>query len=111
MRYLKFIIVAMMFVFANSAMAGTAVLETATIKSVDVENNTITVELDKSGMTKTYSFPEMVTFIDNGVSLVDKSAFKPGQSVKLKFESEKPRLANPMVRAKPEYTLKGMTVK
>ena len=111
MRYLKYMIFAVMFVFAHTAMAGTSVLETATIKSVDVENNTITVELDKSGMTQTYSFPETVTFIDNGVTLIDKSTFKPGQSVNLKFESTKPRFADPLVRYKPEYTLKGMTVK
>ena len=111
MRYLKFLMIATMFAFAHTTTAGTTLVETATIKSVDVESNTITVELDKSGMTKTYSFPETVTFIDNGVTLVDKSAFKPGQSVKLMFVTEKPKVAYSGERTKTEYTLKGMTVK
>jgi hypothetical protein len=111
MRYLKVVIIVVMFAFAGTAMAGTALYETGTLKSVDVESNTFTVELDKSGVTRTYNFPDAINFIDNGVTLVDKSAFKPGQPVQLKFESDKPKFTVPGQRTKKEYTLKGMTVK
>lgn len=110
MRYMKVVIIAVMFVFAHTAMAGTTHFETATIKSVDVESNTFTVEFDNSGITKTYSFPDMINFINDGVALVDKSAFKPGQPVKLKFETKKPKLVTPGTRTNREYTLEGMTV-
>lgn len=111
MRFMKVLIVIVMFVLAHTAMAGTSLYQTGTIKSVDVENNTFTVELDNSGTTGTYSFPETINFIDEGVALVDKSAFKPGQPVKLKFESKKPKSTVPGIRVKKkEYTLKGMIV-
>lgn len=110
MRYLKVIIFAVMFVAAGSAMAGKALYETATIKSVDTKNNTFTVELNNSGLTRTYSFPDAINFINNGVALVDKSAFKPGQAVKLHFESEKPGFTNIGMRTERKYTLKGMIV-
>jgi Cu/Ag efflux protein CusF len=110
MSYLRTVVIAAMLLFVHTAMAERTVYETGTIKSVDLENNTFTVELGNSGATKTYSFPEMIMFIDNGTDLVDKSAFKPGQSVNLKFEAEKPRFANPGIKANNEYSLKGMTV-
>ena len=110
MRHMKVVIIAVMFLVANTAMAGKTLYENATIKSVDVENNTFTVELDSTGATKTYSFPETINFIDDGVTLVDKSAFKPGQSVKLKLESETPKFNNPGTRTSKEYSLKGMIV-
>ena len=110
MHYLKVVIIIVMFVSAHTAMAGRVLFEDGTIKSVDVENNTFTVELDNSGITKTYSFPDAINFVDDGVALVDKSAFKLGQSVRLKLEVEKSRFANPLSGTNKEYTLKGLTV-
>ena len=107
---MKVVMIAALFVVTNAAMAGKSVYENATIKSVDVENNTFTVELDSTGTTKTYSFPETINFVDDGVTLVDKSAFKPGQSVKLKLESEKSKFSTPGNRTEREYSLKGMIV-
>ena len=112
MSYMRILIIVFMFVFGNAAMARSSLYETGTIKSVDVENNTFTVELDKSGTTETYSFPDTINFIDEGVALVDKSAFKPGQPVKLNFESTKPKSFAPGIKVKKsEYTLKGMIVR
>lgn len=109
MRYMKVVIITVLLVVANTAMAGTTLFENATIKSIDVESNTLTVELD-SGITKTFSFPDTINFVDEGVALVDKSAFKPGQSVKLKFETVTPKFSNAGVRSKRKYSLKGMIV-
>ena len=110
MRIFKVVTLAAMCVSVNFAMAA-GLYEAGTIKSVDVKNNTFTVELEKSGLTKTYNFPSRINFIDNGVTLVDKSAFKPGQTVNLELAAEKSRSVNQGSGTKKEYTLRGMTVK
>jgi hypothetical protein len=110
MRIFKGVMTAIVFALAHTAVAGT-LYETATIKSVDAENNTITVEFEKSGLTKTFNFPEKIGFVDEGIALVDKSAFKPGQSVSLELESEKPKAADYGITTRKEYSLKGMTVR
>ena len=111
MNYLRIVIIAMMFVLAQTAMAETSHFETATIKSVDVKNNTITVEFDNSGITRTFNFPDKINFIDNGVALVDKSAFKSGQPIKLEFETKRTNIGIPGRRPETKYVLKGMIVK
>ena len=85
MRNLKTLIFILVFAAAHTAMAAGVSYETGIIKSVDIDSNTFTVESYKSGMTKTYSFPSMVNFIDNGALIHDKSLIEPGQVVKLKF--------------------------
>lgn len=110
MHYIKAVIFTAMFLFVYSAMAGSSLYASGTIKSVDVQNNTFTVELENSGDTKTYSFPDSINFTDDGVALVDKSAFKAGQPVKLMFETKKPMFNNSITRAPKEYILKGMVV-
>ena len=110
MHFLKAMTFSVMFLFAYSAMAGSSLYASGTIKSVDVKNNTFTVELENSGDTKTYSFPDSINFTDDGVALVDKSAFKEGQPVKLMFETKKPMFSNPVTRTQKEYILKSMTV-
>jgi len=107
---MKVLMIAVLFAVTSTAMAGTSVFVAGTIKSVDVDNNTFTVQLDDSGITKTYSFPDLISFAQKRLTLIDKSAFKPGQSVKLNLEAESSRFSNSVAGAKKEYTLKSMTV-
>lgn len=103
MRYLKTLLFTMVFAAAHTVMAAGVSYETGIIKSVDVSSNTFTVEFGDSGLTKTYSFPDLVNFIDNGELLHDKTLIEPGQVVKLKF-------IDTAMMPKPESTLKGIVV-
>ena len=58
---------------------------TGIITTVDVDSNTFTVLYTDSGKTKSYSFPDKVNFINNGVTRHDKTLIEPGQFVELKF--------------------------
>lgn len=104
MRYLKTLTFILVFAAAHTTMAAGVFYETGTIKSVDMSGNTFTVKFDGSGITKTYSFPGTVNYIDKGMLHHDKSLIQPGQAAKLKF-------MNTGMQASPEKTVSGVVIK
>lgn len=104
MRIFKSVIFILVFTFTHTTTAAEVFYKTGIIKAVDMNSNTFTVEFDDSGLTKTYNFPDKVNFIDNGVTLADKTLIERGQPARLKF-------VNTGMAAKTESTVHGMVVR
>lgn len=103
MRHLKTLIFIMVFAAAHTVTAAGVSYQTGTIKSVDMADNTFTVKLNGSGMTKTYNFPDSVNFVNKGALMHDKSLIEPGQTARLKF-------VDAGMMTKRENSVKGIVV-
>ena len=95
-----------MLVFTHVAAADTIIYKTGTIKAVDLENNTFTIVMDRTYVTKTYAFPAKVNIVTSGLKKQDKSLIEPGMTMKLKFAVPDVAITEPK-----EMTMKGTVVK
>lgn len=80
--------VALPFTLASTTISAEEMELEGTIESVDAVNRTITVDLEESDKTVTYSVPEDTDITVYGDIGADMATLHSGQSVTLRFDDE-----------------------